>query len=303
MQKRKGFTLIELLVVIAIIALLLAILLPSLAKIKKVAKASACMVHLKQWGSIFYMYADQNNGYFMGGGHSNNYENWCEQLRPYYGGRDSQGEIRICPETTKPGSRVQDDGDRIPNPRWNPTEYYYIAADRVADPTGRGRVAWRKGDKFSYGVNNWIHNPEKNPNDGGPIGGTIMNQTLGGPTRCYEAYWRTPYVKGANQVPMFGDNGTRATWSHHTNTLPDTKSWAWNKSNDQDNMIRIIINRHDGLFNWVYLDGTVHKLGLRSVWKLKWNRLFNNHDSHVNRYIEEGNHWPVWLRKFSMDVY
>ncbi|HCO96603.1 MAG TPA: hypothetical protein DIU00_22130, partial [Phycisphaerales bacterium] len=64
MRRRKGFTLIELLVVIAIIALLLAILMPTLHRVKKQAKAVLCLSNLKQWGTIFAMYTDDNNGNF-----------------------------------------------------------------------------------------------------------------------------------------------------------------------------------------------------------------------------------------------
>jgi prepilin-type N-terminal cleavage/methylation domain-containing protein/prepilin-type processing-associated H-X9-DG protein len=59
-----GFTLIELLVVISIIALLLAILFPSLRRARNNARAVVCQSNLKQWGTIFSMYIDDNHGYF-----------------------------------------------------------------------------------------------------------------------------------------------------------------------------------------------------------------------------------------------
>ncbi|MCH7559665.1 MAG: type II secretion system protein, partial [Planctomycetes bacterium] len=64
MRRRNGFTLIELLVVIAIIALLMAILMPSLQRVRKQAKAVACQSNLKQWGLVFRMYTNDNDGYF-----------------------------------------------------------------------------------------------------------------------------------------------------------------------------------------------------------------------------------------------
>ncbi len=63
-NEKKGFTLIELLVVIAIIALLMAILMPALQQVRKQAKAVICQSNLKQWGTIFAMYTEDNNGFF-----------------------------------------------------------------------------------------------------------------------------------------------------------------------------------------------------------------------------------------------
>ncbi|HUV62790.1 MAG TPA: prepilin-type N-terminal cleavage/methylation domain-containing protein, partial [Sedimentisphaerales bacterium] len=64
MSERRGFTLIELLVVIAIIALLMAILMPALQRVKGQAQAIACQARLKEWGLLFKLYTDDNNGYF-----------------------------------------------------------------------------------------------------------------------------------------------------------------------------------------------------------------------------------------------
>ncbi|MGD0596367.1 MAG: prepilin-type N-terminal cleavage/methylation domain-containing protein [Sedimentisphaerales bacterium] len=70
MNKRKGpahrsasedgFTLVELLVVIAIIALLMAILLPALGRARELGKRAVCMSQIKQLGTAWYMYCDDN---------------------------------------------------------------------------------------------------------------------------------------------------------------------------------------------------------------------------------------------------
>ncbi len=58
MQKRNGFTLIELLVVIAIISLLLSIIVPSLRMAKRKASMAACLTHVKQISTAWFMYKE-----------------------------------------------------------------------------------------------------------------------------------------------------------------------------------------------------------------------------------------------------
>ncbi|MEN6426318.1 MAG: type II secretion system protein [Phycisphaerales bacterium] len=66
-RTRSAFTLIELLVVIAITSLLMSVLMPSLSEARKQARAVACRGLLKQWGSIWYLYCNDNNGSFASG--------------------------------------------------------------------------------------------------------------------------------------------------------------------------------------------------------------------------------------------
>jgi prepilin-type N-terminal cleavage/methylation domain-containing protein len=61
MKGSKGaFTLIELLVVIAIIAILAAILLPVLQRAQEKARLTKCINNLKQIGTAFFIYANEN---------------------------------------------------------------------------------------------------------------------------------------------------------------------------------------------------------------------------------------------------
>ena len=109
MCKRRGFTLIELLVVIAIIALLMGVLMPALARVRTQAKTAGCLMHLRQWGTIFTMYANDYESrfptwlyipvnYMENGELKNGQQDWVQYMKPYYMG---EPKIRFCPAAKK----------------------------------------------------------------------------------------------------------------------------------------------------------------------------------------------------------
>lgn len=253
MRMRKlGFTLIELLVVIAIIALLLSILMPSLRKVKKQARKVVCQSNLKQWGVIFTLYAQNNNSQFHAGltdsGGYNTGLAWVSVMRDYYVDPD----IRFCPEATK----LANDGGKNPF------------------------SAWQIGsDSGSYGVNNWICNPN--------LRGNFFYPKLS------KSFWRgLNNIKGTNNnVPMVLDSWWCRGYPQSSDPAP---KWDGEEPSTQHNnmeMKRFCLNRHEATVNAVFLDASVRSVDLKELWVLKWHKTFDTRGKRPRDF-------PDWMRSF-----
>jgi prepilin-type N-terminal cleavage/methylation domain-containing protein len=230
-----AFTLIELLVVIAIIALLMAILMPALQRARAQGQAVGCQSNLKQMGLAFYMYAQDNNGYFHEEAGSESSHSWVPAMRPYY---SRQPRIRVCPATTK----FYSDGMTGPFVGWG--VYGEGAIRTVPDFAVRG-------DYGSYGLNAWV------ANDTGDI---HANKN-----------WRTMHIQGGYQVPVFVDcqwvDGLPEAFDEPP-TFDGQCPWQW-----YGNAMRsFCINRHHGFVNGVFMDVSVRPIGLKELWEVHWHR-------------------------------
>jgi len=270
MEGKKAFTLVELLVVIAIIALLMSILMPALARVRKQAKTVMCQTNLKQWAPCFSMYADQNNGSYMVGFIGNpstipeHY--WMEVLRTCY----QEGDLRLCPTATKPGTEL------------GLGEFGHGGGPFSAWGISLG--SWPplvEGDYGSYGWNGYCANP--------PSGYGIWNQ------RGDDWNWRRADVKGAGNIPLLLDHQWIDCWPHHDNEPPEFDAQPWNTTSQ---MGRFTISRHDGYLNYLFLDYSVRKVGLKEAWTLKWNRQFDLQGPWTIAGGAESSDWPDWMRNF-----
>lgn len=246
MRKYKGFTLIELLVVIAIIALLMAILLPALQRVKKQAKTVMCQANLKQWGTIFALYTEDNNSQFpKRKSGSDAYGRWMDSMRDYY---ITTEDIRCCPVATK-----------IANP------------DMITgvDWWGGTNLAWGKvppwdaggqrtiGYYGSYGVNGYIYVP---------VGADVYGKPAA-------RFWRSTNVKGGSEIPMFLDCYFWCGWPDDDDRPPEYDGWQYR--GDDNAMNRFFLNRHDGRTGAVFLDYHVERVGLKKLFALNWHRGYN----------------------------
>jgi prepilin-type processing-associated H-X9-DG protein len=135
-------------------------------------------------------------------------------------------------------------------------------------------VAWHHptGRKGSYGINIWVTNPPEGRQGNMPG----------------EWYWRSRDVSNVSNIPLLLDNRWWDFRPHHTDQPPDYEGqvdgWSTNalKYACQD--------RHKGKINIVFLDFAARQVGLKHLWRLKWNREFR-----VNAPLPV---WPEWMQHY-----
>ncbi|MHC4643475.1 MAG: type II secretion system protein [Planctomycetota bacterium] len=259
MRKRKAFTLIELLVVIAIIALLMAILLPALERARNQARATICKANLRQWGQIWLMYCEDNDGSFCTVTQDLQWDRgeWILPLRNQW---ETRSDILKCPMAKDPHP-YRATGEK----HGGPFNTYRMGTGGLGDLQ----------EECSYGANCWIYQTTK------PI-----------QSRRPEWHWGTTIdVRGPANVPVFLDSMWRGGGPgfHYGNLSiePPDENGEW--SGARAEMHHFCIDRHNGYINCLFLDWSVRKVGLKELWELKWHREFDTSGWTGG--------WPEWMRQ------
>lgn len=171
--------------------------------------------------------------------------NWIVTLRPYY--RTKAG-ILICPMATKRLDSMEGHGS---------FDKTYIM--------GGGGYEDRR-EEGSYGANCWIYNSRSGQS-------AIQNRPVAW-------NWKTIDVRGANEIPVFGDSMWRGGGPFYLNGNPQSPriipaplfNGQWLGAAYE--MMHFAIDRHNGVNNHAFMDWSVRAVGIKELWKLKWHRTF-----------------------------
>jgi prepilin-type N-terminal cleavage/methylation domain-containing protein/prepilin-type processing-associated H-X9-DG protein len=125
----------------------------------------------------------------------------------------------------------------------------------------------------SYAMNEWIYDSD---------------HTSGG--RSLKDYWRNTNNKGLNNVPVMGDAAWRPDAQPNDTDEPPQYKGQPRSGMNNDEIRLFCIPRHGNGVNILFADWSTRKVGLKGLWKLKWNRSF--------KVTADPPVWPRWMSSF-----
>jgi prepilin-type processing-associated H-X9-DG protein len=228
------------------------------------AKEALCLSNLFQWGQMYSMYANDNDGKLMDWNVYAWYDDefveyaWIPMMYDYAKSFD----IYLCPTANATwtlggvfsSSYTAWDFGYF-DPEWHP--YYFI----------NGQAAYG-----SYGKNTWITDSP---------GWSLEDWS-----------YPTVYIANANEVPLFGDS----SWCGGFPSVTDEPAQTLFHSPVDAGINRWNIARHGLSVNMLFLDWSARKVGLRELWMLKWSRQEGWGDTAIVPDPDDPSDWPEWMR-------
>ena len=273
-RQKKAFTLIELLVVIAIIALLLSIMMPALRKAKQTAQKIICRSNLRQWGMIWKVYTDENDGKLPDcTGFGALRGDWIIALRKDY----PTDKMTQCPSATK----FVDFGPPANNRGGVFSTYRNDYADGSQDFCSYGMNIW------AYSTTHFIMNPNpKTKNWGSFEVGSVSTSTI--------PFFMDSIYRGS--APQY--NGyDPMTMANSPEPLPDNGF-----EHVYDGIRQFTMPRHGSSskvgINVLFMDLSVRHVMIKEMWSLKWHKQFDTGKWKTER----ARIWPApWMDNLSED--
>jgi prepilin-type N-terminal cleavage/methylation domain-containing protein/prepilin-type processing-associated H-X9-DG protein len=244
-SSRGGFSLVELLVVIGIIGVLIAILLPVLGRARRAAGELTCAGQIRQLTLAFTMQAQEKRRLTVPCERFE-VEKWYVALGQYLGAAKSE-------------AGAADEADVVRRLLECPqTE----RDGQKRDGAGTARAQWwiATGDfRGSYGLNGWLDRE---------------NAAVNAREKAFP-HWSA--IRHPTEVPVFAD----AIWYYGVPLEDDTPAPNLSEgeyTGSRNYMSRFAIDRHRMAINVGFCDGSVRRVPLGELWKLKWHRTWQGRD-------------------------
>ena len=287
---RRAFTLVELLVVISLIAILMAILVPVVGRARRMAKATVCQSTVRQWGQILGVYTTENKGWL---GRESFAATTAMSLF-----RGSMPQTDVVPNV-HPVSLSADTSEIRCCPAAEEVLFDSNDPHRVERHTGLGELVDKfvelefKSPRHPFGTWKILY---PSPGFCGSYGfnGKLLSGSV-------EYSSKRPYGKGVRVIDVLGRAEVPALFdcsrpyiSHvdANSTPPPSDTLGVSDSQIRD----VCLNRHYGFVNTLFTDWSVRRVGLKELWTLRWDWVFDRRGPWTRAGGVQPEDWPRWMR-------